>query len=154
MLTLMTQSIPIACTLSVADLRAQAQRWQRLMTRALTERSETADGLRLTFRPEAEDELRALVAVETGVLRLGRLDGRADRGWRSCSTSVRLMRASPPCTPCSADRRAGLRRSADGPASAWSARPPAAAVRPIWSTLRSKARPYPWLRVPKRTARQ
>jgi hypothetical protein len=66
MLTLMTQSIPIACTLSVADLRAQAQRWQRLMTRALTERSETADGLRLTFRPEAEDELRALVAVETG----------------------------------------------------------------------------------------
>jgi hypothetical protein len=66
MLTLMTQSIPIACTLGLADLRAQAQRWQRLMTRALTERSETADGLRLTFRPEAEDELRALVAVETG----------------------------------------------------------------------------------------
>jgi hypothetical protein len=54
MLTLMTKSIPIACTLGVADLSAQARRWQRLMARALTERSETADGLRLTFRPEAE----------------------------------------------------------------------------------------------------
>jgi hypothetical protein len=65
MLTSMTKSIPIACTLAVADLSAQARRWQQL-ARALTERSETADGLRLTFRPEAEDELRALVAVETG----------------------------------------------------------------------------------------
>ena len=62
---LMTKSIDIACTLGVTDLRAQARRWQRLMARALTERSETADGLRLTFRPDAEDELRALVAVET-----------------------------------------------------------------------------------------
>jgi hypothetical protein len=65
-LELMTKSIDIACTLGVADLGTQALRWQRLMARALTERSETADGLRLTFRPEAEDELRALVAVETG----------------------------------------------------------------------------------------
>ena len=64
MLTLMT--IPIACTLTAGGLAAQARRWQRLMARALTERSETADGLRLTFRPEAEDELRALAAVETG----------------------------------------------------------------------------------------
>jgi hypothetical protein len=62
----MTKSIDIACTLGVADLAAQARRWEQLMARALTERSETADGLRLTFRPEAEDELRALVAVETG----------------------------------------------------------------------------------------
>src|SRR5438105_5037342 len=62
----MTKNIDIACTLGVADLRAQGRRWQRLMARALTERSKTADGLRLTFRPEAEDELRALVAVETG----------------------------------------------------------------------------------------
>jgi hypothetical protein len=62
----MTNSIDIACTLGVADLAGQARRWEQLMARALTERSETADGLRLTFRPEAEDELRALVAVETG----------------------------------------------------------------------------------------
>ena len=66
MLTLMTKSIPIACTLTAGDLAAQGRRWQRLMARALTGRAETADGLRLTFRPEAEDELRALVAVETG----------------------------------------------------------------------------------------
>jgi hypothetical protein len=62
----MTKSIDVACTLGVADLAAQSRRWQRLMARALTGRAETADGLRLTFRPEAEDELRALVAVETG----------------------------------------------------------------------------------------
>ena len=66
MLILMTRSIPIACTLTAGSLAVQARRWQRLMARALTERSETADGLRLTFRPEAEDELRALAAVETG----------------------------------------------------------------------------------------
>ncbi len=62
----MTRSIDIACTLGVADLAAQHRRWEQLMTQAQTERSETADGLRLTFRPEAEDELRALVTVETG----------------------------------------------------------------------------------------
>jgi hypothetical protein len=62
----MTRSIDIACTLGVADLAAQHRRWEQLMAQALTERSETADGLRLTFRPEAVDELRALVTVETG----------------------------------------------------------------------------------------
>ena len=62
----MTKRIDIACTLGVADLAAQGRRWQRLMARALTGRAETVDGLRLTFRPEAQDELRALVAVETG----------------------------------------------------------------------------------------
>ena len=62
----MTKSIPVACTLGVADLAAQRRRWQQLMARALTGRAETADGLCLTFRPEAEDELRALVAVEAG----------------------------------------------------------------------------------------
>lgn len=61
----MTKSIDIACTLGVADLAAQAWRWEQLMARALTGRDETPDGLRLTFRPYAEDELRALVAVET-----------------------------------------------------------------------------------------
>ena len=62
----MPKSIPIACTLGAADLTAQRRRWEQLMARALTGRAETADGLRLSFRPEAEDELRALVAVETG----------------------------------------------------------------------------------------
>ena len=62
----MTKSIDIACTLGVAGLADQARRWQRLMARALTGRAQTADGVRLTFRPEAEDELRALIAVEAG----------------------------------------------------------------------------------------
>ena len=35
------------------------------MARALTGRAQIPDGLRLSFRPEAEDELRALVAVES-----------------------------------------------------------------------------------------
>jgi hypothetical protein len=62
----MTRNTPVACTLGVADLAVQARLWEQLMARALTGRAETADGLRLTFRPEAEAELRALVAVETG----------------------------------------------------------------------------------------
>jgi hypothetical protein len=60
----MTQPVPIACTLTSADLAAQARRWKRLTAGALTGRAEIADGLRLTFRAEAADELRALVAVE------------------------------------------------------------------------------------------
>jgi hypothetical protein len=62
----MTRRIPVACTLGMAGLAAQARRWERLMARALTGRDETPEGLRLSFRPEAEEELRALVAVETG----------------------------------------------------------------------------------------
>ena len=57
---------PVACTLSVAGLAAQSERWMQLAARAMTERAETADGLRMVFRPESgvEEELRALVAVE------------------------------------------------------------------------------------------
>ena len=65
MLRLMTKSMPVACTLTRSDLAAQQRRWEQLMARTLTGRAETADGLRLSFRPEAEDELRALVTVET-----------------------------------------------------------------------------------------
>ena len=56
----------IACTLSSAGLAAQAGRWERLVARAMTECTQTADGLRMSFRPEpgVEDELRGLVAVE------------------------------------------------------------------------------------------
>ena len=61
----MTRRIPVACTLGVASLAVQRRRWEQLMARALTGRDETPDGLRLSFRPEAEEELRALVAVET-----------------------------------------------------------------------------------------
>src|ERR1051325_990102 len=62
--TAMARSVPIACTLGATGLAAQRRRWERLMTEALTGREETPDGLRLSFRPGAEDELRALVAIE------------------------------------------------------------------------------------------
>ena len=60
-------AVPVACTLTSAGLAAQAGRWERLIARAMTERTETAHGLRIGFHPEpgAEQELRALVAVET-----------------------------------------------------------------------------------------
>jgi hypothetical protein len=61
----MTETTPVACTLTPAGLAAQGERWHRLMAQAMTERAETADGLRICFRPEAEEELRALAAVET-----------------------------------------------------------------------------------------
>jgi len=62
----MTRRIPVACTLGMADLAAQRRRWEQLMSWALTARDEIPEGLRLSFRPEADKELRALVAVESG----------------------------------------------------------------------------------------
>ena len=59
-------AVPVACTLTPVGLAAQAGRWERLIARAMTERTETADGLRVSFRPErgVEEELRGLAAVE------------------------------------------------------------------------------------------
>ena len=59
-------AVPVACTLTSGGLAAQACRWERLIARAMTERTETADGLRLSFRPEpgVEEELHRLVAEE------------------------------------------------------------------------------------------
>src|SRR5260370_32766594 len=59
-------TVPVACTLTSADLAAQSDRWEQLAARATTERAETAHGLGIFFRsePGAEEELRALVAVE------------------------------------------------------------------------------------------
>jgi hypothetical protein len=59
-------TVPVACTLTSADLAAQSARWEQLAARAMTERIETAHGLRISFRADlgAEEELRALVAVE------------------------------------------------------------------------------------------
>ena len=60
-------SVPVACSLSTEGLAEQAGRWARLAARAMNEHERTADGLRFGFRPEPgiEEELRALVAVET-----------------------------------------------------------------------------------------
>src|SRR6516165_5675688 len=62
-----TASTPVACSLTTDGLAEQAGRWARLAARALIAQAKTADGLRLVFRPEPgiEEELRALVAVET-----------------------------------------------------------------------------------------
>lgn len=62
-----TASTPVACSLTTDGLAEQAGRWARLAARALIAQAKTADGLRLDFRPEPgiEEELRALVAVET-----------------------------------------------------------------------------------------
>jgi hypothetical protein len=59
-------AVPVACSLTSAGLAAQSDRWQQLAARAMTQRTETAHGVRISFRPEpgAEDELRQLVAVE------------------------------------------------------------------------------------------
>ncbi len=61
-----TRTMPVACSLTSADLAAQAGRWEQLAARAMTGRAETAHGLRISFRPEdgAEDELCKLIAVE------------------------------------------------------------------------------------------
>ena len=61
-------TVPIACTLTSADLAAQSARWEQLAARAMTERVETAHGLRIFFRadPGAEEELREFLAVENG----------------------------------------------------------------------------------------
>jgi len=54
----------IGCTLDTGDLAEQARRWRAL---PLVQREQTDDGLRVSFarEPGVEDELRALVAVET-----------------------------------------------------------------------------------------
>lgn len=59
--------VPVACALTSADLAAQSERWAQLARRAMTERAETAHGLRFSLRLEsgAEEQLRKLVAVES-----------------------------------------------------------------------------------------
>ena len=61
-------TVPVACTLTSVGLAAQAGRWERLIAGAITEYTQTSDGLRMSFRPEpgVEEELRRLVTVENG----------------------------------------------------------------------------------------
>src|SRR6266566_6008776 len=56
----------VACTLSDTDLKSQRERWLNLGENFGLGRSETQDGLRLSFRnhPGIRAELDALVAVE------------------------------------------------------------------------------------------
>jgi hypothetical protein len=61
-----TAAVPVACSLPRASFAAQGARWVRLAARAMMQRTQTDDGLRISFCPEpgAEKELRRLVAVE------------------------------------------------------------------------------------------
>jgi hypothetical protein len=63
----MAATTPVACSLTRAGLADQAGRWERLAARAMTAREQTGHGIRVTFRPgpAAEEELRALVDVES-----------------------------------------------------------------------------------------
>jgi len=63
-----TAATPVACSLTPAGLAEQAGRWARLAARAMTGREQTGHGIRVSFRPGpgTEEELRALVAAETG----------------------------------------------------------------------------------------
>jgi hypothetical protein len=62
-----TGGIPIACSLSRPDLKDRGRRWAALAAQALTARANTAQGVRLSFRPGpgTEEELRALAVAET-----------------------------------------------------------------------------------------
>ena len=56
----------IACSLPSGELPERRERWRRLTERALVRRSETASGVRLSFRAEdgVEPELSELAALE------------------------------------------------------------------------------------------
>ena len=97
----MAKTTPVACTLTPAELAAQAERWHRLIAQAMTERAETWDGLRICSAPEAEEELRALVTAETRCCPWATWtvepDGRHDRALcplhrRGCSYVARYAR--------------------------------------------------------------
>jgi uncharacterized membrane-anchored protein len=62
-----SSTAPVACSLTEAGLADQAGRWARLAARAMTGGEQTGRGIRVSFRPGpgTEEELRALVAVET-----------------------------------------------------------------------------------------
>ncbi len=61
-----SDTTPLACTLTSADLATRSDRWKQLAALAMIERVETAYGLRISFRPASgvEEELRELAAVE------------------------------------------------------------------------------------------
>ena len=134
-------ALPVACALAPAGLAEQAGRWERLIARAMTGRAETADGLRLSFRPgpAVEDELRRLVAVETGCCAWAAWAVESDGE----ATVLDVRSARPRHQRPAGHVPAGLSRPQ---AARWRpiSRVSAATTRsraPIWSTLRSKATP-------------
>jgi hypothetical protein len=62
-----TADEPVTCALGSADRAAQADRWKQIANQAMTQRAQTARGIRVSFRndPGVEDSLRQLAAVES-----------------------------------------------------------------------------------------
>jgi hypothetical protein len=58
---------PVACTLAAAARAARIDSWKQLAGRAMTQRAQTARGLRVSFHAGLgiEDSLRQLAAVES-----------------------------------------------------------------------------------------
>jgi hypothetical protein len=69
----------IACSLPAGEFPERRERWQALTERALISRSETASGVRLSFRPgdSVEPELEELAALERGCCSFARFEVRA-----------------------------------------------------------------------------
>ena len=67
----MSQSLPIACTLSAAGQTDQATRWRQLLANACIARASTEHGVRLDFHdePAVERTLQELVVVEADCCR-------------------------------------------------------------------------------------
>ena len=60
-------TLAVACTLTPAGQAGQAGRWQQVAGQAMTGRSRTDRGVRVTFRPDlgVEEAVRQLAAVES-----------------------------------------------------------------------------------------
>jgi hypothetical protein len=56
--------IPIACSLSAADLVERQRLWRELLDTSLLARESIPGGLRLTVRPGAGPQLHALIDLE------------------------------------------------------------------------------------------
>jgi hypothetical protein len=60
----MTDTPPIACTLSAADLEAREGAWKKLMDSGLVERDRVPGGIRLSAAPDAASALIDLIDLE------------------------------------------------------------------------------------------
>jgi hypothetical protein len=60
----MTDSVPIACTLTAAELQDRGAAWRKLFSSGLVERSQIPGGIQLTAAPRAAAALIELIDLE------------------------------------------------------------------------------------------
>lgn len=60
----MTESRPIVCTLTGADLRDRGAAWRKLFASGLVNRDRVPGGIRLNAQPGATEALRELIDLE------------------------------------------------------------------------------------------